>query len=40
MRAHLAGYLSGKYKNSKAIVELMKMEKYAEIIDFLGNIAK
>ncbi len=40
MRAHLAGYLSGKYKNSKAMVKLMKMEKYAEIIDFLGNFTK
>ena len=40
MRAHLAGYLSGKYKNSKAIVQLMKMEKYAEIIDFLSNFIK
>ncbi len=40
MRAHLAGYLSGKYKNSKAIVELMKKEKYAEIIEILGNLLK
>ncbi len=37
MRAHLGGYLSGKYKNSKAMVSLMKMEKYAEILEFLGN---
>lgn len=40
MRGHLAGYLSGKYKNSKAIVKLMKMESYAEIIEFLGNFVK
>lgn len=40
MRAHLGGYLKGKYKNTVALVKLMKMEKYAEIIEFLGNFAK
>ena len=35
MRSHLAGYLSGKYKNSQALVKLLKMEKYAEIKEFL-----
>ena len=34
MRSHLAGYLSGKYKNSKALVLLLKMEKFAEIWEF------
>lgn len=38
MRSHLAGYLSGKYKNSKALVELLKMENIAEIIAFLSEI--
>ncbi len=38
MRSHLAGYLSGKYKNSKALVELLKMEKVLEIIEFLSKI--
>ena len=32
LRAHLAGYLSGEYKNSKLLVELLKIEKYDEII--------
>ena len=40
MRAHLAGYLSGKHKNSKAMVQLMKMEKYADIIAFLSDFVK
>lgn len=35
MRSHLAGYLSGKYKDSKSLVQLMKMEKFAEIWEFL-----
>ena len=40
MRSHLAGYMSGKYKNSKALVQLLKMEKIEEIIAFLmKNIA-
>lgn len=38
MRSHLAGYLSGKYKNSKALVELLKMENITEIIAFLAKI--
>ena len=37
LRAHLAGYLSGEYKNSKLLVELLKIEKYDEIIAKLGN---
>ena len=41
MRAHLAGYLSGEYKNSELLVKLLKMEKYSEILtnlqDFLGK---
>jgi len=40
MRAHLAGYLSGRYKNSKVMVELMKKEKYAEIIEIISNFVK
>jgi nifR3 family TIM-barrel protein len=38
MRSHLAGYLSGKYKNSAALVSLLKMEKYSEIVEFLSKI--
>ena len=38
MRSHLAGYLSGKYKNSKALVELLKMENIKEILAFLAKI--
>lgn len=37
LRAHLAGYLSGEYKNSKLLVELLKIEKYDEILAKLGN---
>ena len=41
MRSHLAGYLSGKYKNSQILVKLLKMEKYTEILavlaDFIGK---
>ncbi len=41
MRSHLAGYLSGKYKNSQILVKLLKMEKYTEILavlaDFMGK---
>lgn len=35
MRSHLAGYLSGKYKNSEILVKLLKMEKYSEILAVL-----
>lgn len=42
MRSHLAGYLSGKYKNSQILVKLLKMEKYSEILatleDFITKI--
>ncbi len=38
MRSHLAGYLSGEYKNSKALVQLLKMDDIAEIITFLSEI--
>jgi tRNA-dihydrouridine synthase B len=42
MRSHLAGYLSGKYKNSEILVKLLKMEKYTEILailtDFIAKI--
>ena len=42
MRSHLAGYLSGKYKNSQLLVKLLKMEKYTEIlailVDFMSKI--
>ena len=41
MRSHLAGYLSGRYKNSQILVKLLKMEKYSEILavldDFIGK---
>ena len=40
MRSHLAGYLSGKYKNPQALVKLLKMEKYDEIIAVLTEIIK
>lgn len=40
MRSHLAYYLSGKYKNSVALVKLLKMEKIDEIFAFLDNIMK
>lgn len=44
MRSHMAGYLSGKYKNSQALVKICKMEKYSEIDQFLteiiGDLAK
>lgn len=32
MRSHLAGYLSGEYKDSKELVKLLKMENYSEIL--------
>ena len=42
MRSHLAGYLSGKYKNSEILVKLLKMEDYTEILavleDFMSKI--
>ncbi len=37
MRSHLAGYLSGKYKNSQILVKLLKMEKYTEILAVLDD---
>lgn len=41
MRSHLAGYLSGEYKNSELLVKLLKMDKYSEILanltDFIGK---
>lgn len=42
MRSHLAGYLSGKYKNSQILVKLLKIEKYTEFLailtDFISKI--
>ena len=38
MRTHLAGYFSGEYKNSKALIDLMKMTSYAEILAYLTDI--
>lgn len=35
MRSHLAGYLKGKYKSSKDLVEILKLDKYSEILAFL-----
>jgi len=40
MRSHLAYYLSGKYKNTQALVKLLKMEKFDEIFDYLNIIMK
>lgn len=37
MRSSLAGYLSGKYKNSKLLVKLLKLENYSEILTELVN---
>ncbi len=37
MRSHLAGYLSGQYKNSKLLVELLKIEKVEEILAILAK---
>lgn len=38
MRSHLAFYLSGKYKNSKALVELLKIENISEIFEKLDKL--
>ena len=40
MRSHLAYYLSGKYKNTKLLVELLKMEKIEEILNKLSLFIK
>ncbi len=40
MRGHLAYYLSGKYKNSKLLVELLREEKVAQILEKLGKFLK
>lgn len=37
MRSHLAGYLSGEHKNSKLLVDLLKMENIAEILAILSE---
>lgn len=38
MRSHLAQYLKGEYKNSKALVEILKLDKYADILAHLSEI--
>ena len=38
MRSHLAGYLKGEYKNSKALVEMLKLDKYNDILAELCKI--
>lgn len=38
MRSHLSFYLSGKYKNSAVLVELLKEEKVDEILAKLRNL--
>lgn len=38
MRSHLAQYLKGEYKNSKALVEILKIDKYDEILAYLCKI--
>ena len=38
MRSHLAHYLKGEYKNSKALVEILKIDKYADILAYLCKI--
>lgn len=40
MRSHLAYYLSGKYKNTSALISLMKMDKIDEIFAVLDDILK
>lgn len=40
MRTHLAGYLSGKYRNPQVMVKLMKAEKYANILEILKDLLK
>ena len=37
MRSHLAHYLKGKYKNSKVLVELLKMEKVNDVIQKISE---
>ncbi len=39
MRSHLAGYLSGVYKDTASLVKLMKMENFTEIWDFLTKMS-
>ncbi len=38
MRSHIAQYLKGEYKNSKALVEILKIDKYDEILAYLCKI--
>ena len=38
MRSHIAQYLKGEYKNSKALVEILKIDKYADILAYLCKI--
>ena len=38
MRSHLAQYLKGEHKNSKALVEMLKLDKYADILAYLSEI--
>ena len=38
MRSHLAQYLKGEHKNSKALVEMLKLDKYADILAYLCKI--
>ena len=38
MRSHLAQYLKGEHKNSKALVEILKIDNYADILAYLCKI--
>ena len=38
MRSHIAQYLKGEYKNSKALVEILKIDNYADILAHLSKI--
>ncbi len=38
MRSHIAQYLKGEHKNSKALVEILKIDNYAEILAYLCKI--
>lgn len=38
MRSHLAQYLKGERKNSKALVEILKLDKYDDILAYLCKI--
>ena len=38
MRSHIAQYLKGEHKNSKALVEILKLERFDDILGYLCKI--